>query len=90
MQKQFKAIIVLLISILLMCVSVFADIQAYSLSSISGTTISTTPSAPKKCNVLIFGRPTCLNTRRTLKEISISDLIQDSRVGFIYADIDGN
>ena len=90
MQKQFKAIIVLLISILLMCVSVFADTQAYSLSSISGTTISTTPSAPKKCNVLIFGRPTCLNTRRTLKEISISDLIQDSRVGFIYADIDGN
>ncbi|SNU08060.1 Uncharacterized conserved protein YkwD, contains CAP (CSP/antigen 5/PR1) domain [Lachnospiraceae bacterium] len=64
--------------------------KGYSMTSVDESTIYTTPQSPKKLNVIVFGRPECMNTQGTLTNISNSDWVSDANVGFVYADIDGN
>lgn len=87
--KNIRVVILLLIGFLLFYTNtVYA--KEYCMSSIDGTMVSTTPSSPKKLNVIIFGRPTCFNTATTIKNISNSSWVSADNVGFIYADVDGN
>ena len=40
--------------------------------------------------VIIFGRPSCFNTRSTLESLAESDLLNNNRVKIYFADIDQN
>ncbi|MCR5214086.1 MAG: hypothetical protein K6E10_06695 [Eubacterium sp.] len=64
--------------------------SVYSFPKVSGGYISSTPESTKSLNVIVFGRPECGNTKYTLSLISNSEWVDDSRINFIYADIDGN
>lgn len=66
------------------------ETQNYALTTITDQTVYTTPTSPKRLNVIIFGRPTCGNTKGIINSISVRDWVGASDVGFIYADIDGN
>ncbi len=64
--------------------------QSYSMKTIDGASVSTTAVSPQQLNVIVFGRPECINTTRTLKGISESSWVSAQNIKFIYADVDGN
>ena len=64
--------------------------DSYDFTAIDGTTVNSTAKAPKQLNVIVFGRPMCLNTNNALKSISDSQWVNDEKINFIYADGEGN
>ena len=92
-RKIYSVIVVMLLIVSSIYVAPIKEVHAavsYSFTKVGGGTISSTPVSPKKLNVIVFGRPSCYNTKKTMTAINSSDLLSDSNINFIYADVDGN
>ena len=88
--KIMVMIMALFMVLSLNAVSVNAAPYSYTFPAISGADVPYMPVSPSKLNIIIFGRPTCGNTKGTLDQINKSNYINDKNIKFIYADIDGN
>lgn len=62
----------------------------YSFRSIKGETVPTTsPDTKGKTTILIFGKTDCAKTRRTIADISTSNLVRNDNNRIIFAECDG-
>ena len=61
--------------------------QGYELTTIKEETLYTTPTSPKKVNVLIFGHVTCGNTMNTLGFLGEQDWLDDPEIGISFVDL---
>ncbi|MBQ8966161.1 leucine-rich repeat protein [Ruminococcus sp.] len=64
-----------------------APLEGMAICDVDGNELELNNGLP---TVLIFGRPTCGNTRGTLRNISNSEALDKSLANFVYLDIDNN
>ena len=90
-KKYFLVAFILIIFIIMgNAINTFAEGDVSTMTAIDGTIVTPESPSSTKLNIFVFGRPTCMNTQGTLKNITESDFIDDKNIAFYYGDVDGN